>query len=100
MQLNGVHIPEERLAEFCWRHGVKRLSLFGSILREDFTPESDIDFLVEFLPGVRYSLFDLGGMWMEVREILGRDVDLKTPHELSRLFRDDVLRHARLLYVA
>ncbi len=100
MRLHGVEIPEDRIAEFCRRHGVRRLSLFGSILREDFGPESDIDFLVEFEPGVDYSLFDLGGMWMELHEMFGREVDLKTPQELSPLFRDEVLGEARALYAA
>ena len=100
MRLHDVDIPTERLAEFCRRHGVKRLAVFGSILRDDFGPGSDVDFLVEFLPGVRYSHFELGGMWMELREMVGREVDLKTPKELSRFFRDDVVRESRTLYAA
>ncbi|HRQ73614.1 MAG TPA: nucleotidyltransferase family protein [Phycisphaerales bacterium] len=100
MRLHGVEIPEDRIAEFCRRHGVRRLSLFGSILREDFGPESDIDFLVEFEPDARVSLFDLGGMLMELRELLGREVDLRTPFDLSPYFRDEVLSQARPLYAA
>jgi uncharacterized protein len=100
MRLHGVDIPEARIAEFCRRHGVRRLSLFGSILRPDFGPDSDVDVLVEFQPGIRYSLLDLGGMWAELREILGREVDLKTPRELSRYFRDAVVAEARPLYAA
>ena|SRR5437870_13845463 len=95
-----IDIPHEQITAFCRKHGVARLSLFGSVLREDFGPESDIDFLVEFLPNVRYSLFDLGGMWMELHEMFGREVDLKTPYDLSRYFRDDVVRTARPLYAA
>ena len=95
-----IPIPHEKIAEFCKRHGVKRLSLFGSVLRDDFRPDSDVDVLVEFLPNVRYSLFDLGGMYMELRDILGREVDLKTPYDLSKYFRDDVVRNARQLYAA
>lgn len=79
---------------------MKRLALFGSILSEHFRPDSDIDILVEFLPGVRYSLLDLGGMYIELREMLEREVDLKTPLDLSRHFRDEVVRHARTLYAA
>jgi predicted nucleotidyltransferase len=90
----------EALATFCQRHGVKRLALFGSVLRDDFGPDSDIDVLVEFLPGVRYSLLDLGGMYMELRDLFGREVDLKTPLDLSKYFRDDVVRTARTLYAA
>lgn len=100
MQLHGVNIPESAIAEFCRRHGVARLALFGSILRDDFGPESDIDVLVEFPPGRTPSLLDLGGQLMELREILGRDVDLKTPGFLSRHFRDRVVREAKTLYAA
>jgi uncharacterized protein len=100
MRLNGVDIPEQRLAELCRRHGVSRLALFGSILRPDFGPSSDVDFLVEFPPGVKYSHFQLGELWMDLRDLIGRDVDLKTPFELSRLFRDEVVEHARTLYAA
>jgi predicted nucleotidyltransferase len=95
-----MDIPEDRINEFCRRHGVQRLSLFGSALRDDFGPNSDVDVLVEFPPGQSPSLLDLGGMLMELREILGRDVDLKTPGFLSRRFRDRVLREARTLYAA
>jgi len=100
MRFHDIEIPQDRIADFCRRHGVKRLSLFGSILRDDFGPASDVDFLVEFLPGVRYSMLDLGGMWMELREMMGREVDLKTSLDLSRYFRDEVVRGARALYAA
>jgi len=107
MVINGVTFPEERIAEFCRRHGVTRLSLFGSILRgrsDDqgygFRPGSDVDILVEFLPDQQKSLLDLGGMSMELREMLGRDMDLRTPQDLSRYFRQEVLREARPLYAA
>lgn len=107
MLIRGIEIPEGRIADFCRRHGVKKLSLFGSILQDSgngsdgqFGPESDIDILVEFLPGEVKSLFDLGGMLMELREMLGREVDLRTPEDLSQYFRERVLREARLLYAA
>lgn len=100
MLLHGVHIPEDKIAEFCERHRVARLSLFGSILRDDFGPESDVDVLVEFEAGARVSLFDLGGMLMELREMLGREVDLRTPQDLSKYFRESVVRGAKLLYAA
>lgn len=95
-----ITIPPDRLAEFCRRHEVARLSLFGSVLRDDFTPQSDIDVLVEFLPSARVSLFDLGGMTVELTELLGRPVDLRTPDDLSRYFRRQVQREARTLYAA
>jgi predicted nucleotidyltransferase len=100
MKLNGVEFDPEKIADFCRRHGVRRLSVFGSILRDDFGPDSDVDVLVEFLPGIRASLFDVGGMLMELREMLGRDVDLRTPADLSKYFRDDVVAEARPLYAA
>ena len=100
MLLHGIPIPEAGIADFCRRHDVARLSLFGSILRDDFRPESDIDMLVEFRAGARVSLFDLGGMIMELRAMLGRDVDLRTPEDLSKYFRSSVLREARPLYAA
>jgi predicted nucleotidyltransferase len=107
MEINGINFPDDRIADFCRRHGVKTLSLFGSILREatpeggyGFRPTSDVDMLVEFLPGETKSLFDLGGMLMELQEMLGRRVDLRTPKDLSRYFRHEVLREARPLYAA
>lgn len=100
MNLHGVDIPAGQIEAFCKRHHVAKLSLFGSILRDDFRPDSDIDVLVEFLPGSRVSLFDLGGMLMELRTMLGRDVDLRTPQDLSQYFRSQVEREARLLYAA
>lgn len=93
-------IGRNLLADFCRRHGIRRLSLFGSALREDFRSDSDIDLLVEFLPDRRVSLFDLGGMSMELGEILGRPVDLRTAEDLSPYFREEVLRTARPVYAA
>lgn len=107
MVINGVNFPEDKIADFCRRHGVARLSVFGSILREPtaedgygFRPTSDVDMLVEFSPDQSKSLFDIGGMLMELREMIGRDVDLLTPGDLSRYFRHEVLRKARALYAA
>lgn len=98
MQLHGVNIPDSEIVDFCRRHGVARLALFGSILRDDFGPDSDIDVLVEFPEGQTPSLLDLGGMLMELRELLGREVDLKTPGFLSRYFRQEIVQKARALY--
>lgn len=99
MEFHGVNIPQTQIEDFCRRHGVKRLSLFGSILRDDFNPQSDVDVLAEF-PGTSPSLFILGGMLMELREMLGREVDLKTPGFLPEHFRNRVIREARVLYAA
>lgn len=99
MQFHGIDIPQERIAEFCRKHRIRRLALFGSILRDDFTPDSDIDVLVEFEPGARTG-FAFFGMQEELSEMLDHKVDLNTPGFLSRYFRDEVLREARELYVA
>jgi predicted nucleotidyltransferase len=100
MRIHGLDILDEEIADFCRRHGVKRLSLYGSILRDDFNPDSDVDVLVEFQPGRTPGMFGFGQMIIELRDIIGRDVDLRTPHDLSRYFRAEVLRTARELHAA
>ena len=95
-----IDIPHDRIGAFCRRHGVSRLSLFGSALREDFGPGSDVDILVEFPQGQTPSLLDLGGMLLELQEILGYEVDLKTPGFLSEHIRRRVQREAQTLYAA
>ena len=102
MRFHDVDIAEQQIAEFCRRHGVARLSLFGSILRSDFGPQSDVDVLVEFMPGQTPGLFAFAGMQLELRTLLGgrRAVDLRTPEDLSRHFRDHVMRTAELQYAA
>ena len=105
MTLHGVHFDETKIAEFCRRHGIASLSLYGSVLRDDFGPDSDIDVLVEFPPGGTPSLLELGGMQVELSELLGREVDLKTPGFLSSLILERVLSERvvqyadRVLYV-
>ena len=83
----------------CRDYGVQRLAVFGSALRDDFTPQSDVDVLVEFEPGVRVG-WAFFGMQDELSEILGRNVDLNTEGFLSRYFRDQVLAEAKDVYVA
>jgi hypothetical protein len=97
--LNGIAIPTDSIDEFCRRNGVRRLSLFGSILRDDFGPESDIDVLVEFQIGARVGL-RFFTIERELSELLGRKVDLNTPGFLSKYFRDEVLREAEVIYDA
>ncbi|MBL8745469.1 MAG: nucleotidyltransferase family protein [Phycisphaerae bacterium] len=94
-----IPIPQAELAAFCRKNGIRRLALFGSILRDDFTPASDVDVLVEFEPG-RTPGFAFFGLQDELSELLGRRVDLNTPKCLSRYFADRVLAQARDLYVA
>ena len=98
-QYHGIRIPRERIAEFCRRHRIRRLALFGSVLRGDFGPHSDIDVLVEFEPGARTGL-RFFAMQDELSQILGRRVDLHTPASLSKYFRDEVLSHAEVQYDA
>ena len=93
-------IPLERIHAFCRKHGVAEFSLFGSILRDDFGPDSDIDVLVEFEPGARVGLFKLVGMEQELSALLGRKVDLNTPGFFRGPLRDRVLRDARVQYDA
>lgn len=100
MTYHGIDIPKDTIADFCRKHGIRRLSLFGSILRDDFGPGSDIDVLVEFEPGARRGLFRLSGMEIELSELLGRKVDINTIGLLSRHFRDEVLREAEVQYDA
>jgi hypothetical protein len=90
----------EKITDFCMRHSVGRLALFGSALTGHAGPDSDIDLLVEFLPGQRVSLFGLGGMIIELGEILDRPVDLRTPEDLSPYFRQQVLQMAETIYAA
>jgi len=99
MVYHGIKFDTEKLAEFCRQHGIRKLSFFGSILRDDFRPDSDIDILVEF-SGATPSLLDLGGMQVELSALLGREIDLKTPGFLSHHFREQVLREARTAYAA
>lgn len=89
------------IADFCRRHHIRRLSLFGSVLRGDFSPESDIDVLVEFEPGHVPGFFALHDMEEELSALAGgRKVDLRTAEDLSRYFRDDVVAHAEVQYAA
>ena len=91
-------MPEEALAVFCRKHRVRKLALFGSVLRDDFRPDSDVDVLVEFEPGARAGFLKLAGMELELGAMLGRKVDLRTPGELSRYFRDEVLASAEVQF--
>jgi len=94
-----IDIPKDRIAEFCRKNHIRRLSLFGSVLRDDFRPDSDVDVLVEFEPGQTpgFAFFE---MEIELSGILGRKVDLNTAGFLSKYFRDEVLSEAEVQYVA
>jgi uncharacterized protein len=96
----NIVLDRSVIAEICRRHHVARLSMFGSALRDDFRADSDVDLLVEFLPDAQIGLIGLARIELELSEAVGRKVDLRTPRDLSPLFRDEVLRTAALQYAA
>ncbi len=100
MVLHGIHFDAQLIAGFCRRHDIARLSVFGSILGEDFTPESDVDLLVEFKPGKRIGLLGVSALELELTGLLGQKVDLRTPNDLSRHFRQRVISKALVQYAA
>jgi len=96
----GLNIEHGVLDDFAVRHGISKLALYGSALREDFGPTSDVDILVEFLPGRTPGLLHLAQMELELETAIGWPVELRTYEDLSHLFRDDVAANARPLYAA
>lgn len=94
-----IKVPRKKIADFCQRHHIRKLAFFGSVLREDFGPSSDVDVLVEFesghVPGLAFF-----SMQEELSQILGRKVDLNTQGFISKYFRDEVLRLSQVEYVA
>ena len=97
-QAIALDLPLEKIRAYCATQPIERLSLFGSALRGELTPESDVDLLVEYLPEARISLFDMGGHFMDLCEITGRRVDLCTPDGLNAYIRDEIIKSARLVY--
>lgn len=96
-----VSVPQDTLAAFCQVHGIRRLAIFGSALRDDFGPESDIDILIEFEPDRIPGLLGIARMERELSALFGgRKVDLRTPEDLSRYFRQQVLSEAEVQYAA
>jgi len=93
-----VEVSKEEIAAFCRRHYIRKLAFFGSVLRDDFAPESDVDVLVEFEPGARVGLITLAGMEIELGQVLGRRVEMHTVKGLNPLFRDSVLNQAQVQY--
>jgi uncharacterized protein len=93
-----ITLPEKQIQSFCRRHHIRKLALFGSVLRDDFRPESDVDVLVEFEPGYTPGL-SFFAMQDELSALLGRKVDLNTPMFINPRFRQDVLNEARTAYV-
>jgi predicted nucleotidyltransferase len=93
-----IEVPKEEIEAFCRRNRIRKLALFGSVLRDDFGTDSDVDVLVEFEPGTRVGL-RFFALEQELSELLGQKVDLNTPGFLSKYFRDQVLAEAEALYV-
>jgi uncharacterized protein len=100
LQLGCAQVEEAKLADLCRRYGVRELSLFGSAVRNEMRPDSDLDFLVEFLPDAQIDLFDYAGLMLDLSRLLGRKVDLVSEKGLKRLIRTAVLEEARLVYAA
>ena len=98
--LKDIPAQKNKIAELCMRHHIRKLALFGSVLRSDFRPDSDIDVLVEFEPEARAGFFKLYAIEQELSQILGgRKIDINTPNSLSKYFRDRVLSEAEVQYV-
>ncbi len=97
MIYHGINVSKEQIAEFCRHHQIRRLALFGSILRDDFTAESDVDVLVEFEPGTKVGL-RFFAIERELSDILGRKVDLNTPAFLGKYYQEEVLKEAEVQY--
>jgi predicted nucleotidyltransferase len=93
-----IDVPKEEIAAFCRRNHIRRLAFFGSALRDDFTPESDVDVLVEFEPGARVGLITLAGMEIELTRLLGHTAEMHTVKGLNPHFRDAVLEQAEVQY--
>ncbi len=96
----NLRIPKKQLAEFCKKNYITKLSLFGSAIRDDFGPNSDVDMLVEFGPEARFGLIGFAGLELELSEILGRKVDLNTPDCVSKYYREKVFAEAEVQYDA
>ncbi len=95
---NHFQIPKDKLTDFCRKNHIKKLSLFGSALRGELKPDSDLDLLVEFEENHIPGLITFAGMEIELTEMTGRKVDLRTPEDLSRYFRDEVVKKAEVQY--
>lgn len=95
-----IHVDQQQVAEFCRRHHIRKFAFFGSVLRDNFRPDSDVDVLVEFEQGHIPGLFDLMAMQLEFSDIIGREADFRLPGDLSRYFRDRVVAEAEVLYAA
>jgi predicted nucleotidyltransferase len=96
----NIVIAEDKIREFCERHYIRRLAIFGSALRDDFGPDSDVDVLIDFMPGHTPGFFKLFEMEEELSGLLGgHKIDMRTPEDLSRYFRDKIVATTQMQYV-
>lgn len=95
----GTYLDRERIVDFCRRHRIRRLGLFGSVLRDDFGPDSDVDVLVEFEPGARIG-WEFITIQDDLADLFGRSVDLLTPGSIRPAYRDEILSSVEEIYVA
>lgn len=95
-----INVDKDKLAAFCMKHHVTKLAFFGSVLTEDFRPDSDVDVLFEYDEDYALTLLEVARMERELSELLGHKVDMRTPEDLSRYFRDEVVRNALVQYAA
>lgn len=101
MNRHGVEISENKIAQFCRDHKISEFAIFGSVLRDDFSPTSDVDVLVTFTPDCRYSLFDLAIIQEQLQTIFNREVDLVEKASLKNPFRKkEILDHMEVIYAA
>ena len=100
IQLGIVQIDDTKLADLCRQYHVRELSVFGSAARGEMRPDSDIDLLVEFIPGAKVDLVDYAGLMLDLSKLIGRKVDLVSKKGLKPLIRASVLKEARLVYAA
>lgn len=98
--MEHVHFPPGFIDSFCKRHHIRKLSIFGSAIRSDFRPDSDVDILAEFYPGKTPTLFDTVDLELELGKAVGHKVDLRTPRDLGRFMRPRILNEAIVQYAA
>jgi predicted nucleotidyltransferase len=98
MKPNRIKFSKEQIVEFCKRNYIRKLAFYGSVLRDDFRPDSDVDVLIFLEPEAPVGLFEIARMEMELSEKFGRKVDLRTPGDLSKYFRDKVVSEAEVQY--
>jgi predicted nucleotidyltransferase len=98
MNKERIDIRQEQIADFCQRNQIKKFAIYGSVLRDDFRPDSDIDILIDLESNHRIGLMQMARMEIELSKLIGRKVDLRTPQDLSRYFRDKVIETSEVLY--